>query len=204
VADLERFVKAGELPYLRYELHWKGLVLLAIIAFILLMLWQLISTPLPGEEVFYLFAILAAVYLYPWLMKRLPYFKPQRRWRKEAEELAKEAARTWDRTLVLTSLSTDRMVIFPDSGESASFGKLQQEANLWRFAIRQPGRDEDHPGLAFGLDLRTDQVRQGARQRVWTLRVASIQFKPSWRGAILTYVLVIDQLEATISGPWPE
>jgi len=203
VADLERFVKAGELPYVRFELHWKGLVLLAIIAFIILMLWSLVNDPSPGAGIFFLFAIPAAIYLYPWLMKWLPYFEPQRRWRKEAEELAKEAKRAWEKTLALTALSTDRIGIFP-RGESVSFETLQQAATIWRFAIRQPGRDEDHPGLSFGLDLGPNQVRKGRKQRVWTIRVSNVQFRPSWRGAILTYALETGELEVTISGPWPE
>ena len=203
VADLERFVKAGELPYLRFELHWKGSVLLAIIAFIILMLWSLVNDPSPGAGIFYLFAIPAAIYLYSWLIKWLPYFKPQRRWRKEAEELAKETKLTWEKTLALTALSTDRQRVFPQA-ESVSFETLQQTATIWRFAILQPGRDEDHPGLSFGLDLGPNQVRKGNRQRVWTIKASNVQFRPSWRGAILTYVLETGKIEVLISGPWPE
>lgn len=203
MADLERFVKAGELSYLRFELHWKGLVLLAIIAFIILMLWSLASEPSPGAGIFPLLAIPAAICLYPWLIKRLPYLKPQRRWRKEAEELAKEATRTWEQTLVLTTLSTDRHGVFPQA-ESLSFEALRQTAVVWRFSIRQPGRDEDHPGLSFGLDLGPNQVRKGNRQRVWTIKASNVQFRTCWRGAILTYALETGKLEVLISGPWPE
>jgi len=203
MADLERFVQAGELPYLRYELHWKGLVLLAIIAFIILMLWSLVNAPSPGAGIFYLVAIPVAIYLYPGLMKWLPYFEPQRRWRKEAEELAKEATRVWEKTLVLTGLSTDRQRVFSQA-ESLSFEALQQNATFWRFAIRHPGRDEDRPGLSFGLDLGPDQVRKGVRQRVWTIKASNVQFRTCWRGTILTYALETGKLEVTISGPWPD
>ena len=203
MADLERFVTAGELPYLRFELHWKGLVLLAIIAFIILMLCSLVSDPSPGAGIFYLFAIPAAIYLYPWFIEQLPYFMPQRRWRKETEELTKEAARVWEQTLVLTALSTDRYRVFPQA-ENISFEALQQTAIFWRFSIRQPGRDEDRPGLSFGLDLGPNQVRKGVRQKVWTIKASNVQFRTCWRGAILTYALETGKLEVTISGPWPD
>lgn len=203
MADLERFVKAGELPYLRFEWRWKRLVLLAIIVFIILMVWSLTSDPSPGAGIFYLFAIPAAIYLYPWLIEQLPYFKSQRRWRKEAEERTKEATRVWGQTLVLTALSTDRHRVFPQA-ENISFEALQQAATFWRFSIRQPGRDEDHPGLSFGLDLGPNQVRKGVTQKVWTIKTSNVQFRPCWRGAILTYALETGKLEVTISGPWPD
>ena len=203
MTDLERFVRPGELPFLRYELHWKGLIVLAIVAFIVLMLWSLGSEPSPGAGIFYLFAIPAAIYLYPRLIEQLPYFRSQQRWRKKAEELAKEATRAWEQTLVLTAISTDQHIVFPQ-GESLSFERLQQNGGTWRFSIRHPGRDEDYTGLSFGLDLGPNQVRKGVRQKVWTIKASNVQFRPRWRGAILTYALETSKLEVTISGPWPD